>query len=129
MKNIFFLAILFLFVSCLEKNKVPSEIIRPKEMQSILWDVIRAQTLSSQLVRKDSAINQIAETKALTQKVFQIHNIKASDFERSYAWYTNHPDIIKVIFDSISSQNQRESQIQFKERVKPFQKKLLKNIE
>ena len=82
MKNIFFLIIFSLFVSCLEKNKVPSEIIQPKEMQNILWDVMRAQTLSSEIARKDSTVNEIAETKVLTQKVFEIHNIKSSDFNK-----------------------------------------------
>ena len=109
MKNIFFLIALSFFVSCLEKNKVPSEIIQPNEMQKILWDMVRAQALSTEIARKDSSVNEIAETKVLTQKVFEIHKISSTTFNQSYIWYTNHPDMMRTIFDSLNAQNQRQS--------------------
>lgn len=120
MKNILFLIIFSLLWSCSEKNKVPAEIIQPNEMQNILWDVMRAQALSTEIARKDSGINEIAETKVLTQKVFEIHNIDSIAFTRSYSWYTNHPDVIRVIFDSLNAQNQRETQLEIKERNHPL---------
>jgi hypothetical protein len=119
MKNIFFLIVFSLFISCLGKNKVPSEIIQPGKMQKILWDVIRAQALSTEIARKDSTVNEIAETKALTQKVFEIYKITSAGFNQSYIWYTNHPDIMRVVFDSLNAQNQRESQLEMKEKYNP----------
>jgi hypothetical protein len=116
MKNIFFLIIFCLFVSCIGKNKVPSEIIQPGEMQKIFWDVIRAQELSIEIARKDSTVNEIAETKVLTQKVFEIYKITSTEFNQSYIWYTNHPDIIRIVFDSLNAQKQRETQLQRKEK-------------
>ena len=90
MKNIFFLIVFSLFVSCLEKNKVPSEIIQPDKMQKILWDVIRAQALSAEIARKDSTVNEIAETKVLTQKVFEIYKITSTTFIQSYFFFIIH---------------------------------------
>lgn len=116
MKNILSFVIFTLLWSCSEKNKIPAKIIQPNEMQNILWDVMRAQALSNEIARKDSSINEIAETKVLTQRVFEIHNITSTAFSRSYSWYTNHPDIMKIIFDSLNAQNQRESQLEIKVR-------------
>lgn len=116
---IFFMAGLILF-SCSGKNKVPVEIIQQKEMQNILWDVIRAQALSGEMARKDSTINEVAETKILTQKVFEIHKITSSAFDQSYSWYTSHPEMMRIIFDSMNIQNQRQNDLRMKRRYKPF---------
>jgi hypothetical protein len=91
---------------------VPSDIIKPKEMQSILWDVMRAQALSTEIARKDSSINEVAE-------VFELHRISAPRFDKSYSWYTNHPDALKSIFDSLNNQNQRENELRMKEKYQP----------
>ena len=120
MKNILPLVIFTLLWSCSGENKIPSEIIQPNEMQNILWDVMRAQALSTEIARKDSAVNEVTETKVLTQKVFQIHNITSTAFARSYSWYTNHPDVMRILFDSLNSQNQRETQLEMKNRNRPL---------
>ena len=78
-------------------------------MSGILWDVMSAQNLAVTINRQDTSINTIAETKALTQKVFEIHKITAADFNKSYNWYIKHPEALKLIFDSIYSQKQREN--------------------
>jgi hypothetical protein len=117
-----------LFISCLGKNKVPSEIIQPGKMQKILWDVIRAQALSTEIARKDSTVNEIAETKVLTQKVFEIYKITSTTFNQSYMWYTNHPDIMRIVFDSLNAQNQRESQLEMKEKHPPLKLDPLKKL-
>lgn len=123
MKNIFFLIVCCgLIISCSNKNKVPSEIIQPAQMQKILWDVLRADALSSEYARRDSTINQVAELKILTEKVFQIHKISSSTFDKSYTWYTAHQDVLKAVFDSLSAQAQRENKIEIKEKIKPGKK-------
>ena len=128
MKNFIFFILGFILFSCSGKNKVPSQIIQKKEMQNILWDVIRAQALADEMVHKDSIINQVAETKILMQKVFEIHNITSSAFEQSYAWYTNHPEMMLTIFDSMNVQNQRQSELRMKSKYNSFRKGPLKKI-
>ena len=108
-KYFFYSILIFLIFSCSSKNKVPSHIIQPADMKSILWDVMSAQSLATALQRQDSSINAVAETKVLTQKIFEIHKITAVDFNESYTWYVRHPEAIKVIFDSLYAQKQREN--------------------
>jgi Domain of unknown function (DUF4296) len=128
MKNIFFLIVLGFFASCLEKNKVPPGIIYPDEMQKILWDVIRAQALATEIARKDSNVNEIAETNVLTQKVFEIHKISSTTFNRSYSWYTSHPDVMRTLFDSLNAQTQRQSRVEMKESHSPLKLDPLKKL-
>ncbi len=119
MKYLFFYIILLIFVSCSGKDRIPEGVIQFKEMQNILWDITRAQVLSAELARKDSTINEIAEIKVLDAKIFALHHISENDFTKTYNWYTNHPDILRNVFDSLSAQNQRENEKAIKQRATP----------
>jgi hypothetical protein len=127
MKNFIFCMAGFILFSCSGKNKVPAEIIQQKEMQNILWDVIRAQALAAEMARKDSTINEVAETKILTQEVFEIHHITSSAFDQSYSWYTDHPEMMRIIFDSMNIENQRQNDFRMKRGYKPLREDLIKN--
>ncbi len=85
-------------------------------MKSILWDVMSAQNLATALQRQDSSVNTVAETNALTQKIFEIHKINAADFSKSYTWYIKHPEAMKLIFDSLYIQKERENNLQMKKK-------------
>jgi len=100
------LFLLFLF-SCSSKDKTPVGIIDPQEMKPLMWDVIRADALAGEIAKKDSLINDTTETKLLTQKVFELHKITENDFNKSYEWYIKHPEVMKIIFDSLYSQKQK----------------------
>lgn len=103
-----FVAFIFLIIlsSCSSK-KVPADIIQPAEMKALMWDVMRADALAKQYVKSDSLLNDSTQTKKLTEKVFELHRIKAEDFNKSYAWYIKNPETMKVIFDSLYVQKQR----------------------
>jgi hypothetical protein len=102
--------------SCGKSNKPPSSLIQPKEMQSILWDVMRAETLATEIARKDSAVPVAIETKSLSQKVFNIHKTDSAKFNKSYNWYVKHPDVLKIIFDSLYIQKEREQHLHLNKR-------------
>ncbi len=103
--------VIFLFAaslfSCSSKNKVPSAILQPKEMKSIMWDVMRAQALAVEISRRDSSVKDSAEIKRLTQRVFELHDITIADFNKSYNWYIKHPEPMSAIFDSLYIEQQR----------------------
>jgi hypothetical protein len=109
------------FYSC--KESTPSGIIKPKKMQEVLWDVLRADALSQQLVKSDSAKSLADESVKLTKKVFLIHNISEEQFEKSYTYYTNHPDIMRTMLDSINAQQTRKSNLE----IPLTKKRMLKN--
>ncbi|MEP6583567.1 MAG: DUF4296 domain-containing protein [Ginsengibacter sp.] len=118
MKTFLFVISTCIWISCSDKNKTPPGIIPLNEMSRIMWDIIRAQSFANETSRKDSSINVESQTKALTKKVFEIHNVSSSLFDKSYDWYSSHPDILRIMFDSLYSQKQRESDLQMKEKYK-----------
>ncbi len=76
-------------------------------MQEILWDVFRADALAQQSVKNDSTKIVSEENSTLTRKVFSIHGITKDQFDKSYAYYSQHPDVMRTVLDSISTQKTR----------------------
>jgi Leucine-rich repeat (LRR) protein len=101
----FFTAICLL--SCKSSDRVPKNIIKPEKMKSILWDVMRAQSLAQETAAKDTTLSVATQTKILSQKVFEIHKTDSVRFAQSYNWYVKHPETLKLIFDSLYAQKQR----------------------
>lgn len=108
MKRIFYIFLITTLVACSAKENAPSNVLSQSEMKSVLWDVLRVQFLAEQNVKQDSTLNVNAETRLLTEKVFTIHKISSKDFDRSYNWYTSHPDQMQELLDSLYTQKQRE---------------------
>lgn len=105
-------SILPVFIFCIIfscKPSTPFEIIKPSKMQEILWDVFKADALAQQIIKADSSKSLEKESVMLTKKVFVIHKITEKQFEKSYTYYTQHPDIMKIIMDSINVQQSRMS--------------------
>lgn len=108
MKQIISIILILLLSSCSSKDSTPKGVLSKQEMKSVLWDVLSAQFMAQQNIRRDTTLNINAETKALAEKVFLIHKITSKDFDKSYNWYTSHPDIMKEMMDSLYNQKQRE---------------------
>jgi hypothetical protein len=97
---------LLLTYSC--KETIPSDVIKPTKMQDVMWDVLRAESLSQEIVRADSSKSVAAENIRLTKKIFLLHNVTEQQFEKSYFYYTAHPDIMRTILDSLNSQQAKK---------------------
>jgi hypothetical protein len=82
---------------------VPSGILSPKEMQAVMWDMLRAdQFLTSFVFNKDSTLNKTTESIKYYQQVFSIHQISEEEFQKSFSYYKAHPSLFKIIMDSLS---------------------------
>ncbi len=110
MKNI--AASLFLFIvvlnGCISKNKIPSTVLSPDRMKYIVWDLMKAGELAVQDTLYNKAIDYKKLSMNLYQKVFAIYHIDKISFYKSYDYYLQHPDINKVLMDSITSLGSRE---------------------
>ena len=113
--------IAFVFItSCNSNSEIPSGIIKPPQMQDILWDIIRGDVLAQEIVKSDSTRNIKNESFAITEKIFFIHHINRDKFEESMDFYTKHPELLKTIFDSLSAVKTRNRSFKI-ERSKPDQ--------
>lgn len=104
MKKLFLILFIFLFISsCSDKKEVPQDILSKQKMEDILWDIIRAEEfLNSFVIYRDTGIDKAAESRKWYDKIYQLHKITKKDFDRSYAYYKDHPVLLKQILDSLS---------------------------
>ena len=100
----FFLSIIFFSIiipACIQKNRVPKEILGQHEMTHVMWDLLKADELVYNNSTKDSTINKKQESVKLYEQVFRIHGTSREKFEKSLAFYQNRPDLLKVVMDSL----------------------------
>src|ERR1043165_5925018 len=100
--QVMLLAFVFI-ISCNDNSYIPSDVIKPPQMRDILWDMMRGDVLAQEIVKGDSSRNIKNESFAITQKIFFIHQINRDKFEKSIDFYTQHSELLKTIFDSISA--------------------------
>lgn len=97
-----------LIVGCSEKDNIPSGILDKEEMGSILWDMMQADQYASSYLIKDSAkVNIKMETLKLYEEVFRLHKVSREEFRKSFQFYQDHPDITRVLFDSLIARGNR----------------------
>ncbi len=109
-QQIILLAAVCLFFSC-SNNKTPKGILKQDKMQAVLWDVLRADAFTFQFVTKDSAKKPELEAAKLRLSVFASHKISREDFDRSYAYYKSHPEILQPMLDSMINKYTRDKYI------------------
>lgn len=119
-KCILIIVFSFFFYSC--KELTPSGVIKPRVMQDILWDVMRADALAQEISKKDSTLLLAEENMKLTKKVFLIHDVTQEQFEKSFSYYSQNPDKMKIILDSLNARQQRAAATELLLEKKPFLK-------
>lgn len=67
-----------------------------------MWSMITAgEFLNGYILSKDS-VDRVAESSTVYGQVFQIHHVSREEFDKSYFYYRQHPDLMQVILDSLA---------------------------
>lgn len=103
MKPILFLLLLFI-LSCSSKHEIPPDVLPRPELQSILWDMLKADEFVLNFQRKDSTRTTKDKSTLLYEEIFRIHKTTKSQFEKSITFYSQHPDLFKDVLDSMEKQ-------------------------
>jgi hypothetical protein len=103
---------LILFFSCTQKTKIPDAILPPDKMEKLLMDMLRAEEFLNQR-QPDSAIVDSFNRIKLYQSVLALHKTTKEDFKKSFTFYEAHPDLLKVVLDSMHNKATR-SELQTK---------------
>ena len=98
---LFLLLAAFLLASCGGRGRVPAGIISTAAMETIIWQLIQADEYVTTVVAKDTARKSNPERMLRYQQVFELNKTSEAEFKKSYQFYMEHPDITKVMFDSI----------------------------
>ena len=102
---------LIIFISCGNKDEIPSDILKPVKMQAVLWDVIKADAFTTGFIKNDSVKNAVDENLKLQQQIFAIHHISKIDFYKSYDYYKTHTTVLSKMLDSIITQAGKSKKI------------------
>ena len=103
MRKLSFLFFSLLFIaSCANKSNRRDDILPEGKMRDVLWDMISAgQYLNLYVLTKDS-VDKVAASAKVYGQVFQVNHITKEEFTKSYAYYREHPELLKPILDSLS---------------------------
>jgi hypothetical protein len=104
MKHLVFLFLIASFCSC--KSSVPKDILPPKKMQAILWDIMQADELADYYSTSDSSFRSLSKHVDYYRKVFAVHQVSKDDFTRSLKYYQDHPANLKPVLDSLQHYEQ-----------------------
>ncbi|MGZ3845273.1 MAG: DUF4296 domain-containing protein [Flavisolibacter sp.] len=100
------LAFLLIICFCACKSSVPSDVLPPKKMQAVLWDIMQADELADYYSTSDSSFKALSKHIVYYRKVFAIHQISKDAFTRSLKYYQEHPASLKPILDSLQRHQQ-----------------------
>lgn len=100
MRYLFYILVLVGLVACSGRQKIPSDILDKPKMTSVISDILIADAVANQKKLNDTTINLKSLSPLYYQSVFTLHKISKDEFFRSYDYYLNHPDLLKVVLDS-----------------------------
>lgn len=103
MKAVLVAVLLFLF-SCGSKTAVPKDIISVNNMTSLLWDVMLADVLASNRYPSDTA-KRFDTSVVLYKQITKAHGTTQQQFKKSMQFYEGHPDLLKIIIDSLQKRS------------------------
>jgi len=105
MKHVLLLALFFILLSC--NSSVHTDILPPKKMQAVLWDMMQADEMAEYYSAGDSSFRGIDKHVVFYQNIFAIHKVTKASFKESLNYYRDHPASLKTIFDSLQHFGQR----------------------
>lgn len=87
--------------SCSNNNNTPKDILSFDKMKLVLWDDTKAQVYAKEILSRDTMINDTIWYAAMKEKILQHHHITKEQYEKSYRYYSLHPDLFIRLTDSI----------------------------
>jgi hypothetical protein len=119
MKVLFFVLLVCFLEACTNSGRVPAGIIPMQKMEIILWQLIQSDEYVNRQLAKDSLKKTSVEKMKIYQQVFDLNGTSPGEFKKSYQFYMSHPDITKIMFDSIAVQAGRQRAEMYKPKAKP----------
>ena len=117
MTRIVFLLFICFLVACSDKVEVPKGILPPQQMQKVMWEMVKADEWVNHQSTSDSAFKRYAKSAALYQTIFKNQHTTDSQFKTSFRYYEKHPDLMKIVLDSLQAESTRQPTLLTKPKV------------
>jgi hypothetical protein len=89
-------------VGCKGKSR-PAGVLDEKQMQVILWDILRADEVTNYYQISDSSYATLEKHSAIYFSIFQLHHTTRAAFIKSLHYYEENPDKLKPVLDSLQA--------------------------
>lgn len=106
MKIAVYICLVFIFICC-SKSPVPKDILGLNKMQKVVYELMQVDEYLNNFVVKDSSTDIKKKRSIYYEQVFKLNNTNRKEFYTSYKYYQQHPDMQKVLFDSLSAKADR----------------------
>lgn len=107
MRALLFVLLTALLVACTD-SPVPSGIIPPQKMETIIWQLMQSDEYANSRITRDSIKISSTEKMRLYNKVFDLNGTSLEAFKKIYKYYMEHPGITRLVFDSIAARAGRQ---------------------
>lgn len=92
-----------LMTACSGNDKFPKDVLPEKQMRELMWDMIRTgEFLNGFVASKDSSVSKAPEIEKWFSKIYQLHKTNKAQFDKSLAYYKDHPALMKNILDTLA---------------------------
>lgn len=98
---------ILILTCCTAKVRIPNDVLNQNQMTQILWDLLKADALASELYTKDSSSLPKPKNLNLYQEVFSSYAITKETFDKSYTFYEQHPELMKTVLDTMNVQREK----------------------
>ena len=97
------LIVLLFFFSCTKKTQIPKNILPQEKMQKLLLDLLEADELIAKKTMDSTSLDSFSRG-VVYSAVFAQHKTSKGIFKKSFAYYESHPELLKIVLDSIQSE-------------------------
>ena len=89
-----------LIFSC-KTDHLPAGILPHEKMESVMWDLMRAEQALSLPFNTDTTVNRTLKSQKVYQQILVLHKVSEEDFKKSFRFYQQHPSHLKPVLDSL----------------------------
>jgi len=105
MRYLLLICLLSLFITSCNNKK---DLLSPKKMQNVMWDMIQLEAYAQQPAVIDSLKRRKTSVSGLQNQILALHGVNKDQYLKSYQYYNEHPESMRNILDSIAVNAERD---------------------
>jgi hypothetical protein len=100
----------FVVAACGRQDEVPGDVLPREQMGNVLFELSMAEAFLENYVFRDSTVKRDSALRMQLETVLLANRISQESFRKSYAWYKQHPAVLRVVVDTVYARSQRSQE-------------------
>lgn len=106
MRKVVYICLSLILLAC-SQRPVPKGVLASDKMEKVVYDILKVDEYLNNFALKDTTVSIKKKRSIFYEQVFKLHNTNRKEFYSSYKYYQQHPDIQKILFDSLLAKTSR----------------------